>query len=180
MSGLEINKLVGALLVALLLFAVINVATDQIRHEEPMMATVYPVPAGDEPEMATPAEPEPAMTLAGLLAAADPGNGRRIAKKCGACHDMGESARNKVGPALWGIVGAAKASRAGYKYSSAFSALGGDWGYDDLDAFLAGPKAFAPGTKMAFSGVKDPAARADLVAFLRSLGANPPPLPAAE
>ncbi len=192
---IEIQKVVGAVLFALLLFALINVGYDAIFPEAAIEATVYPVAAGEgeagtaaaveeeeaaavEEEKPTAAEVEPASPFAAMLATADPGNGRKLARKCAACHDFAEGGRNKLGPALWGIVGAAVASRDGYKYSRALSGLGGQWGYDALDAFLAAPKSFVPGTKMAFAGVKDAARRADLVAYLRSLAADPAALPA--
>ncbi len=185
MSAIEITKIVGAVLFALLVFTAINVGFDEFLQEEPMEATAYAVPAGAEEEetiaAATTVEPAAAEpSFAALLAGADPDNGKKVARKCVACHDFARGGRNKVGPALWGIVGADIAARDGFTYSPALSGLGGAWGYDELGAFLAAPRAYAPGTKMAFAGVKDAAKRADLVAFLRSQGDNPPPLPAAE
>lgn len=194
MSAIEINKLVGAVLVAGLIFMGINVGVDEIFHEEATEVTVFPVPAAEKkaaaeeqamaateetaaattPE-AAPAQPE--LKLAGLLAAADPENGAKIVRKCTSCHSFDRGGRNKVGPNLWGIVGATKASKEGFHYSDAIAGLGGEWGYDELFAFLARPKDFAPGTKMTFAGVKDPADRADLLAFLRTLSDDPPPLP---
>ena len=84
---------------------------------------------------------------------------------------------NKVGPNLWGIVGDKIAARGGFNYSSALEGLGGEWGYDELDAFLTKPKTFAPGTKMTFAGLKKPADRANILAFLRMLSESPVPLP---
>lgn len=181
MSAMEINKLVAAVLVAGLIFMAINVGVDEVLQKEPSGKTVYPVPQRGEAAAATAGqETVPVKTLAALLAEADAEKGRKIVKKCAACHDMKQGGPNKVGPNLWGIVGAGTASRQGFAYSGALAGLGGEWGYERLDAFLAGPKAFAPGTKMAFAGVKKPADRADVIAFLRTLGDNPPPLPAPE
>ncbi|MEE8202870.1 MAG: cytochrome c family protein [Alphaproteobacteria bacterium] len=185
MSAIEINKIVGAVLFALLVFTAINVGFDEFFHEQSMEATAYPAPAGAEQEetVAAAATGEPAAaepSFAALLAGADLDKGKKVAKKCAACHDFAPGGRNKVGPALWGIVGAEIAARDGFKYSQALSGLGGRWGYDELGAFLAAPKTYAPGTKMTFAGVKDAAKRADLVAYLRSLADDPPPLPAAE
>lgn len=185
MSAIEINKIVGAVLFALLVFTAINVGFDEFFHEQSMEATAYPTPAGAEQQepVAAAATGEPAAaepSFAALLAGADLDKGKKVAKKCAACHDFAPGGRNKVGPALWGIVGAEIAARDGFKYSQALSGLGGRWGYDELGAFLAAPKTYAPGTKMTFAGVKDAAKRADLVAYLRSLADDPPPLPAAE
>ncbi len=201
MSAIEINKLVAAVLVAGLLFMVVNVGVDEILHEDAVEVTVYPVPtvekkavaqepteptepaAAEEPAAPAAAEQpsaQPGSELAGLLAAADPAKGAKVARKCKACHDFSRGGRNKVGPPLWGMVGAPVASSEGFTYSTAFSGLDGVWGYDELFAFLAKPKSYVPGTKMAFAGVKEPGDLADLLAFLRTLGDQPPPLPAVE
>lgn len=193
MTAIEINKLIAAALVAGLLFMGINVAVDELLHEETVEVTVYPIPTveveatAEEPAMAATKETaaeaaseeppaQPVSQIAGLLAVADPENGAKVARKCIACHSIDSGGRNKVGPNLWGMVGAAKASKKGFTYSAAMAGLGGEWGYEELDAFLAKPKDFAPGTKMSFAGIKDPADRADLLAFLRSLNDDPPPL----
>ena len=112
-----------------------------------------------------------------LLAGADPAAGAKTFKKCKACHTTAEGGKNKVGPNLWDIVGRAKAAGAGFKYSGALKGLGGEWTYKDLDGYLANPKRFAKGTKMSFAGLKKPADRAAVIAYLRSLSAAPKPLP---
>jgi cytochrome c len=130
-------------------------------------------------ETAAPAEPEvPAVSgIAALLAAADIDAGAKVSKKCAACHSFSKDGKNKVGPNLWDIVGKAIGGGAGYKYSGALAEMGGDWTYDNLDAFLTKPKDFAAGTKMSFSGIKGAEDRANLIAFMRGLSDNPKPLP---
>jgi cytochrome c len=66
---------------------------------------------------------------------------------------------------------------AGFSYSDAMKGKGGDWSFEDLNTFITDPKAFVPGTKMAFGGEKDPHKRADILAYLRTLSDNPAPLP---
>ncbi len=184
MSAMEINKLVAAVLTAGLIFMVINVGVDEALDEGPLEQAAYPVPGAEgksaaEGGRATAEAATAPPSLATLLAAADIDNGKKVARKCLACHDVKQGGRNKIGPNLWGVVGADKAAREGFAYSGALAGLGGAWGYADLDAFLAKPKEFARGTKMAFAGVKSPADRADLIAYLRSLPESPPPLPEA-
>jgi cytochrome c len=125
------------------------------------------------------AEAESAGTesLGALIAAADAGAGKKVAKKCGACHSFEEGGANKVGPNLWDIVGRPVASGAGFGYSDAMAAIGGSWDFAMLEAFMADPKGTVPGTKMSFAGVRKPGQRADLLAYLRSLSATPAPLP---
>lgn len=146
-------------------------------------------PAPSAPAPATPsapATPAPATATGGpsadgtvlaLLAAADAGAGKKAFRKCKACHSVDKGGAHKVGPNLWDVVGRAKAGAQGYKFSGALAGLGGTWTFADLDAFLAKPKAFAPGTKMRFNGVKKAAERAAVIAYLRSLSDSPKPLP---
>lgn len=111
-----------------------------------------------------------------LLASADTDAGAKVSKKCAACHSFDQGGSAKVGPNLWDIVGKPVASGE-FKYSGALAGLGGEWSYDRLDAFLAKPKDFAPGTKMTFAGLKSAEDRANIIAFLRGLSSAPKPLP---
>ena len=114
--------------------------------------------------------------LVAMVADGDVAKGEKISKKCKACHVFDEGGKNKLGPALWGVVGRDIGSHEGYKYSAALSELEGEWTYDKLDQFLAAPKTFVAGTKMVFAGLKKEEDRADLLAYLRSLSADPAPL----
>ena len=138
------------------------------------------------PAPATPAPSAPATgtggpsgegTVPALLASADAGDGKKIFKKCKACHTADKGGAHKVGPNLWDVVGRAKAGAQGYRFSGVLAGLGGAWTFADLDAFLAKPRAFAPGTKMTFNGVRKAADRAAVIAYLRSLSDSPKPLP---
>jgi cytochrome c len=188
MSTFEINKIVGAVLAVLLVSTAIDMIGDALVPLEPnkagsrtVAATAPEAPTAKAPEAPTAKAPsakaaKPA-SLAKLLASADAAAGRKIARKCSACHSLTKSGKNKIGPNLWDIVGAAKARNAGFNYSKAMRAKGGKWGYEALNAFLANPRAYIKGNKMTFAGVKKPRGRADLIAYLRSLSASPAPLP---
>jgi cytochrome c len=100
------------------------------------------------------------------------GNGEKILGKCKACHSFGNGEPNRVAPNMFGIVGRPVAAHEGYAYSPAMQAKAkdfGTWTDEHLFAYLENPKGVVPGTKMAFAGIKDPAQRADLIAYLKTL-----------
>ena len=92
-------------------------------------------------------------------------------------HNRQERTTPGRGPNLWGVLEREKASSEGFDYSRAFTRLEGRWSYEELNAFLANPKGFAPGTRCGVQGVKDAADRASLIVYLRENGDDPPPLP---
>ena len=114
-----------------------------------------------------------------LLASAKPEDGAAAFKKCAACHQVKKEAPSAVAPNMWGIVNRSKAAQADYAamYSDALKAKGGEWTYESLALFLHQPRAYVPGTKMVFNGIKDPAEIAGLIAYLRTLADSPAPLP---
>ncbi len=117
--------------------------------------------------------------LAALLASADAAEGQSAARACSACHTFDEGGPNRVGPNLYGVVGRQVASVDGFRYSDALKGYGGEWSYDRLDCYLKNPRECVPGNKMTYAGVKDDAKRADIIAYLASLG-DAPPLPDGE
>lgn len=101
--------------------------------------------------------------------AGDAEKGERVFRKCRACHDVGEGAKNKVGPILNGIVGRDIATVEGFDYSGALqelSAENGQWTPEALAEFLKKPRDYAKGTKMAFPGLRKDSERADVIAYL--------------
>jgi cytochrome c len=115
-----------------------------------------------------------------LLATADAAKGEQDAALCKVCHTFDAGGATLVGPNLHNVVGADIAHHEGFNYSDALKGKGGKWTYEQLDAWLSDPQAFAAGTMMAFPGVTDAKKRADIIAFLMSKTDNPPPLPSAE
>ena len=131
------------------------------------------IAAPQAPALAQDMEP-----ISPLMADADANKGKRVAIRCRACHDVSDKAANKVGPPLWNVVNRQKATAPEYEYSEAFLALEGTWDYESLNAFLANPKVYVPGTKMdKFPGIPNIEDRANAIAFLRTLAAPPAPLP---
>lgn len=180
MDGFEFNKIAGAVLGTLLITFGLSVVAEEIFHgeapEKPGYAIEVAETGGEEAggtETAT-------VPIATLLQTADPARGQAAAKPCLACHTFEKAGQNKVGPNLWDIVNRQIASHEGFAYSDALKAKSGEkWTYEALNSFIHNPKAFAPGTKMTYAGMKKDETRADLIDYLRTLSDNPAPLPPA-
>ncbi len=133
--------------------------------------TATPAPAA----AIAPAQPE--RDLGVRLASSNVGKGQQTAQICGTCHSLDRDGPNRVGPNLWGVVGRSVASHPGFSYSSAMKSQTGNWTYERLDHFLAGPGRAVPGTKMTFMGIHDPEDRASVLAYLATLNTSPVPFP---
>jgi cytochrome c len=123
--------------------------------------------------------PEAEKPIAFYLASADPAAGEQVFKKCTACHNADKGGANALGPNLWGMMGEPIGKGHGFAFSPALAGVGGTWNWDNMSAWLASPKKFAPGTKMTFAGLSNPQERANVIAFLNSRSDAPLPLPAA-
>jgi cytochrome c len=180
MDSFTLNKIAGAFLGTCLLGMGLGVIADFIYGPGVPAKPGYALPEG-KPEGAAAADakqPE-AQPLPVLLAKADPKKGEADTKVCGACHNFQEGAGAKVGPDLYGVVGRPKGSAPGFEYSAGMKAKGGDWTFEDLNAFITKPSAYVQGTKMGYAGEDNPEKRADIISYLRTLSKSPVPLPAA-
>jgi cytochrome c len=118
-----------------------------------------------------------ALALVGLTVAThsfaqDAAEGENVFKKCRACHQVGETAKNGVGPRLNGLFGRKAGSIEGFNYSEANKNSGVTWTEDVFSKYIADPKAFMPGNKMAFAGLKDEKEVKDVTAFLKQYDAE--------
>lgn len=114
-----------------------------------------------------------ASGAAAMMGGGDPVKGKKVFKKCKACHTVDKGGKKKVGPNLYGIIGKDIATTEGFKYSKAMKALGGQWSADRLDEFLTKPKKYVKGTKMSFSGLKKEKKRSNLIAYLNENSDTP-------
>jgi cytochrome c len=178
MDSFELNKIMGAVLGTCLALLSLNIAAGAIFSTHAPAKPGYEIAVQEEAKAGAPGQAAPAEEpLPVRFASADVGRGENSAKKCAACHTFGKGEPNRVGPNLYGIVGRAKASEAGFNYSAAMKAQKGNWTPEDLDAYLTNPKALVPGTTMSFAGIPRGKERADLIVFLNGKSDKPADLP---
>ncbi|MEM8869497.1 MAG: cytochrome c family protein [Pseudomonadota bacterium] len=170
---MELTKIFGALCGSLLALLLIQTGASAIigtgegghygDHENAYVIEVE----SDEPEEEATEVAEVSFT--DVYASADAGAGERLYRACAACHKL-EDGANGVGPHLHNIVGRTKGVVDGFAYSDALGGMEGDWSPENLSAFLLKPADYVPGTKMSYNGMRDVEDRANLIAYLESLG----------
>jgi cytochrome c len=177
-GSLEGNKVLAAVLTAGIIGVGSGVLSGIIYHPQELEEPVYQVAVQEDAGGEGGGEETAPQPIGPLLAAASVEEGESAAKKCASCHSFEQGGANKVGPALWGVVNRPIGSHEGFSYSEALAGKSGEtWDYEHLNQFLLNPKAYAPGTKMAFAGISKDEERAAVIAYLRSLAEQPAPLP---
>jgi cytochrome c len=115
------------------------------------------------------------LALAGAATAQDASAGETSFKKCLPCHDIGDGAKNKVGPELNGLDGRKAGTAADYNYSDANKNSGLTWGEATFKEYIKDPRAKIPGTKMIFPGIKNEQEVDNLWAYLKQFGPDGKP-----
>jgi cytochrome c len=179
MDSYELNKILGALLFTCLSLLSLNIAAEAVFHPAKPAKPGFEVVVQEAPAAGPAGAPAAEEPIEKLFASATVEKGEAAAKKCAACHTFGKGEANRVGPNLYGVVGRERGSHGGFNYSAGMKAKPGKWTVEDLNAFLANPKGFIPGTSMGFSGVPRGSERADLITFLNAKSDSPAALPKA-
>jgi cytochrome c len=180
MSGLEGNKIAAAVLVAGIVALSASIVADMVVAPEELKQNAYQIEVTDGGPVAdasSTADADKVEPIEPYLAKASIEHGEQLAKVCSSCHSFEKGGAAKVGPNLWGIIGAKHAHMDGFSYSDAIKKFPGNWDYDQLNQFLRKPSQYLPGTKMGFAGYKKEQDRADVIDWLRTQSDNPPPLP---
>ena len=176
MNSFEINKIITAILVTVIVVFGIGKISNIIFDKESKSVVAYKVEA---PE-GTPGDAnatENNVDLNALFAMADVTHGEKVFKKCKACHSINAGGGNKIGPKLWNVMFRPVGSIADYKYSKALSSYGKEWSWEEMNGFLTKPSKWIKGNKMGFAGLKDERDRASVILFLNQNSDNPKPLP---
>ena len=178
MNTMTVTKAAGALIGSLLFLMLVSWGASALYHVGPghvaegeeitQAYAIEVVGAEGDADGGGEAAEEETVDFAALLASADPAAGEKVFGKCKACHKLDGS--KGTGPHLDGVIGRPVASVADFAYSEAMVAHGGNWDAEPLQAFLADPKGVVPGTKMAFAGLPKPEDRANLIAYLQTVG----------
>ncbi|WP_297326621.1 cytochrome c family protein [uncultured Bartonella sp.] len=170
------NVIAACLLWAVLVFIIVHMSDLIYDHAGPEKI-VYSID-GEENQHVEKSQIKQQVSLSDRLQHANLENGRKVFGQCGLCHTPAKNGPARVGPPLYDVVDRPFASISDFTYSRAMRAQGNKkWDFATLDAYLAAPRKYIPGTAMAFIGVKDAKDRADLILYLRSLSDKPAELP---
>ena len=177
MDALRFNKIAAALLSGVLLIMVFGKIGNLLVSPNTKVSNAYPIEVPEKAEIKIKDTKEMVIEpILALLASADIESGKKISKKCVACHGFDAGGANKVGPILYNIVNKEQA-KADYTYSKVLASLSGKWTYEELNKFLYKPKLYSKGTKMNYAGLSKTKDRADLIAWLRTKSDSPVALP---
>ncbi len=173
------NKIITSIILAIILILGINKITDIIFFVENPENPAYQVAnisATATAETTSESSSSESGEIMALLASASVADGKKIFKKCAACHSIAKGGANKIGPALWGVLGRKAGSISDYKYSKAMAAHAKPWSLEEMNGFLIKPKDWIKGTKMSFIGLKKDTDRAAVILYMNQNTDNPLPI----
>ena len=174
------NKIIVSIVLAIVFVLVINKITEVIYYVEKPEKSAYQAASISTALSTETNQSSSEKTTSGdimaLFASVSSANGAKVFKKCAACHSITKGGGNKIGPALWGVIGRKAGSISDYKYSKAMAARGKNWSFEEMNNFLIKPKDWIKGTKMAFAGLKNEKDRAAVILYMNENSDSPLPL----
>ncbi len=175
MNSFEINKILAAIIITVLIVVVINKVSDLVFdvNDENVVAYKVEAPEGSITQIKS----ESTVDLSSLFANGDITHGEKVFKKCAACHSINKNGGNKIGPKLWNVMFRPAGSVTDYKYSKALSEYKKNWTWEEMNGFLIKPAKWIKGNKMGFAGIKSDKDRASVILYLNQNSDNPNPLP---
>ncbi len=175
MNSFEINKIITAILVTVLVVFGIGKISDIIFDKDETDIVAYKVEAPEG--LAVQVSAESSVDISALLAMGDAIHGEKVFKKCKACHSIKQGGGNKIGPKLWSVMFRPVGAVTDYKYSKALSTYQKEWTWEEMNGFLIKPSTWIKGNKMGFAGLKSEKDRASVILYLNQNSDNPKPLP---
>ena len=179
MDSFEVNKVIAAILMVALLVIGIGKISNVVFHVEKPKTPGYAVDvelvSSNTSSVAEDIKEE--VDIVALMTMGDITSGEKIFKKCAACHSIVKGGKNKIGPALYNVVGRQVAGVGDYKYSKALVGYKKSWTFEELNGFLIKPSKWIKGTKMAYAGLRKEKDRASIIKYLNQNSDNPKPLP---
>jgi len=171
------NKIIVSIVFAIILVVGINKITDVIFYVEKPEKSAYQVASVTTVASTASAEASSETgNIMAVFASTSAAEGAKVFKKCAACHSIAEGGKNKIGPALWGVLGRQAGSLPDYKYSKAMAEHGKKWSFEEMNGFLIKPKDWIKGTKMSYAGLKSEKERAAVILYMNQNTNNPLPL----
>ena len=171
------NKIIVSIVFAVILVLGINKITDVIFYVEKPEKSAYQVEGITTVASTASAETSSETgNIMAIFASTSATEGEKVFKKCAACHSIAEGGKNKIGPALWGVLGRQAGSLPDYKYSKAMAEHGKKWSFEEMNGFLLKPKDWIKGTKMSYAGLKKEKDRAAVILYMNENTNNPLPL----
>ena len=179
MDSFEVNKIIAAILLIALIVIGIGKISDMAFKVNKPEKSAYKVDIPEDTSILNSKKEKVAekIDIEALLAMGDINHGEKVFKKCAACHLVNKGGANKIGPALYGILGRKVASKEDYKYSKAMANYDKDWTFEEMNGYLKKPQSYIKGTKMAFAGLRKEKDRASVILYLNKNSDNPLPLP---
>ncbi len=158
------NKIFISIVMAITLVIGINKIADVVFYVEKPEKSAYQVESVTTVASTTSSEASSETgDIIAIFASTSAAEGAKVFKKCAACHSIAEGGKNKIGPALWGVIGRQAGSLPDYKYSKAMAAHGKKWSFEEMNGFLIKPKDWIKGTKMSYAGLKSEKERAAVI-----------------
>ncbi|MDC0079183.1 cytochrome c family protein [Candidatus Pelagibacter sp.] len=179
MDSFELNKIIAAVLMVALLVIGIGKLSNVIFHVEKPKTPGYAVEVAQATTVSSSTKKivEEKIDIVTLMAMGDIELGKKVFKKCAACHSIIKGGKNNIGPALYNVVGRKTGVVTDYKYSKALASFDKEWTFEELNGYLIKPAKWIKGTKMAFAGLRKEKDRASVIKYLNQNSDNPIPLP---
>ena len=171
------NKIIVSIFLAIIIVVGINKITDIIYYVEKPEKSAYQVAnvttAANTTTAETTSVSSESENIMALFASTNAAEGAKVFKKCVACHSITKGGGNKIGPALWGVLGRQAGAISDYKYSKAMAEYKKNWSFEEMNGFLIKPKDWIKGTKMAFAGLKNAKERAAVILYMNENSNSP-------